>query len=64
MAANQKNTVDKAKAPELDASKDYTLVGTGKSKAFREGVEATASGADAVALIESGKATLKTTTEK
>lgn len=67
MSATKGNTVDKAteapktkaKAPELDATKDYTLIGTGTSKAFKKGWEGSASGADAMALIESGKATLK-----
>lgn len=61
MAANKENTVDKAQieVPKLEANKDYVIVGTGKSSYLREGVEYPVGGADAMALIESGKATLK-----
>ena len=71
MAASQKGTVDKTQeaekptkkvaTPEIDVTQDYTVIGTGKSKNLRKGDEYTASGHDVASLIESGKATLKTT---
>lgn len=58
-------TTEKAATKEqvsFDPKKDVILIGTGKSKHFPKGVKASCSGADAAALVNSGKAT--TTTDK
>ena len=66
MAANKGRTVDKeaAAAPKVEAVKlepraTYTVVGTGTSRHMPAGSEHSVSGANAMILIEAGRATLK-----
>lgn len=52
-------TEKKAKAPELDVKKVYTVIGTGTNKHIAKGSESIIGGGDAMILIEKGAVTLK-----
>lgn len=49
----------KVEVPKLDASKTYTVVGTGSNRHLHKGTEHEMSGADAMLVIGNGGATLK-----